>query len=110
MQPSWIAMLTAASGTITDAFYTYFDQEAHVLVLEKPRMPFCVLRFFAPARNVTPPHTHRATDEVFVVESGEVSMRREFLGNDDLRVVVLSVPGVVTAWQLGLPDQLLSVD
>jgi mannose-6-phosphate isomerase-like protein (cupin superfamily) len=35
-----------------------------------------VLRFFIPPGNVTPPHLHRATDETFLVESGEIEVNR----------------------------------
>jgi hypothetical protein len=32
------------------------------------------LRFFIPPGNVTPPHLHRATDETFLIESGEIEI------------------------------------
>jgi hypothetical protein len=39
-----------------------FGQEAHVLVSsEETGDAFCVLRVFASASNVTPPHLHRTT-------------------------------------------------
>jgi quercetin dioxygenase-like cupin family protein len=37
---------------------------------------FCVLRFFIPPGNVTPPHLHRATNETFLMESGEIEINR----------------------------------
>jgi mannose-6-phosphate isomerase-like protein (cupin superfamily) len=89
----------------------------HVLVSSRETGDaFCVLRLIAPAGNVTLPHTYRATDEVFVVESGEVEVNRggellrgksgeviylpkgifhatRVIGNDDLRAVLSCVPG-----------------
>ena len=54
-----------------------FEQEAHVLVSsEQTGDAFCVLRFFIPPGNVTPPHLHRATDETFLIESGEIEINR----------------------------------
>jgi quercetin dioxygenase-like cupin family protein len=54
-----------------------FGQEAHVLVSsEQTGDTFCVLRFFIPPGNVTPPHLHRATDETFLIESGEIEINR----------------------------------
>ena len=54
-----------------------FGQEAHVLVSSKQTGgAFCMLRFFIPPGNVTPPHLHRATDETFVIESGEIEINR----------------------------------
>jgi uncharacterized RmlC-like cupin family protein len=35
-----------------------------------------VLRFFIPPGNVTPQHLHRATDETFLIESGEIEINR----------------------------------
>ena len=94
-----------------------FGQEAHVLVSSRQTNDaFCVLRIFASPANVTPPHLHRATDETFLIESGEVEIncggellhgRRgdvlylpkgiphapRVLGNDKLTVVVVCVPG-----------------
>ena len=94
-----------------------FGQEAHVLVSsEQTDGAFCVLRIFASPANVTPPHLHRATDEAFIIESGEIEVnlggellrgRRgdviylpkgiphapRVLGNDGLTVVVVCVPG-----------------
>ena len=61
-----------------------FGQEAHVLISsEQTRDAFCVLRFFAPPGNVTPPHVHHATDETFLIESGEGEINR---GGEVLRV------------------------
>jgi hypothetical protein len=34
------------------------------------------LRFFIPPGNVTPPHLHRATDETFLIESGEIEIKQ----------------------------------
>ena len=52
-----------------------FGQEAHVLVSSRQTNDaFCVLRIFASPANVTPPHLHRATDETFLIESGEVEI------------------------------------
>ena len=94
-----------------------FGQEAHVLVSsEQTNGAFCTLRIFASPANVTPPHLHRATDETFLIESGEIEInlggallrgRRgdviylpkgiphapRVLGNDGLTVVVVCVPG-----------------
>jgi mannose-6-phosphate isomerase-like protein (cupin superfamily) len=54
-----------------------FGQEAHVLVSsEQTGDAFCVLRFFASPGNVTPPHVHHATDETFLIESGEIEINR----------------------------------
>jgi quercetin dioxygenase-like cupin family protein len=54
-----------------------FGQEAQVLVSsEQTEDAFCVLRFFIPPGNVTPPHLHRATDETFLIESGEIELSR----------------------------------
>jgi hypothetical protein len=54
-----------------------FGQEAHVLVSsEQTGDAFCVLRFFIPPGNVTPPHLHRATDETFLIESGEIEIKQ----------------------------------
>jgi mannose-6-phosphate isomerase-like protein (cupin superfamily) len=41
-----------------------------------------VLRFFIPPGNVTPPHLHRAADETFLIESGEIEIN---LGGELLR-------------------------
>ena len=61
-----------------------FTQEAHVLISsEQTGDAFCVLRFFAPPGNVTPPHVHHATDETFLIESGEGEITR---GGEVLRV------------------------
>jgi Cupin domain len=61
-----------------------FGQEAHVLISsEQTGDAFCVLRFFAPPGNVTPPHVHHATDETFLIESGEGEINR---GGEALRV------------------------
>ena len=94
-----------------------FGQEAHVLVSsEQTGDAFCVLRVFASPRNVTPTHVHHNTDETFLIESGEVEINRggellrgrrgdviylpkeiphgpRVLGNDNLTVVVMCVPG-----------------
>jgi quercetin dioxygenase-like cupin family protein len=54
-----------------------FGQEAHVLVSsEQTGNAFCVLRFYIPPGNVTPAHLHRATDETFLIESGEIEIDR----------------------------------
>ena len=94
-----------------------FGQEAHVLVSsQQTNDAFCVLRVFASATNATPPHLHRATDETFLIESGEVEINcggellrgrkgdvlylpkgiphaPRVLGNDNLTAVVVCVPG-----------------
>jgi mannose-6-phosphate isomerase-like protein (cupin superfamily) len=94
-----------------------FGQEAHVLVSsQETGDAFCVLRISASSANATPPHTHRATDETFLIESGEVEVNRggELLrgrrgdviylpkgiphaprvsGSEKLVVVVVCVPG-----------------
>ena len=52
-----------------------FGQEAHVLVSsEQTGDAFCVFPF----RRATlrPPHLHRATDETFLIESGEIEINR----------------------------------
>src|SRR6516225_4544447 len=52
-----------------------FGQEAQVLVSsEQTGDAFCLLRFFIPPGNVTPPHLHRATDATFLIESGEIEI------------------------------------
>ena len=52
-----------------------FGQEARVLVSsEQTGDAFSVLRFFMPPGNITPPHLHRATDETFLIESGEIEI------------------------------------
>ena len=54
-----------------------FGQEAYLLVSsEQTGEAFCVLRFFMPLGNVTPPHLHRSTDETFLIESGEIEINR----------------------------------
>jgi Cupin domain. len=54
-----------------------FGQEAHVLISsEETGSAFCILRFFASADSVTPPHTHQNEDETFIIESGEVEINR----------------------------------
>jgi hypothetical protein len=54
-----------------------FGQEAHVLVSSAQTADaFCVFRVFFPPGNVTPPHLHRATDETFLIESGEIEINR----------------------------------
>src|SRR6201997_1810866 len=54
-----------------------FGQEGRVLVRsEQTGDAFCVLRFFASPGNVTPPHVHQATDETFLIESGEIEINR----------------------------------
>ena len=94
-----------------------FGQEAHVLVSsEQTANAFCVLRFFIPPANVTPPHLHRATDETFLIESGEIEIDRggellrgrkgdviylpkgiahalRVIGNEGVALVVCVVPG-----------------
>jgi quercetin dioxygenase-like cupin family protein len=95
-----------------------FGQEARVLVSsEQTGDAFSVLRFFMPPGNITPPHLHRATDETFLIESGEIEINRggellhgrkgdviylpkriphalRVIGNDDgVALVVCVVPG-----------------
>jgi quercetin dioxygenase-like cupin family protein len=94
-----------------------FGQVAHVLVSsEQTGDAFCLLRIVASPGNVTPPHVHRATDETFLIESGEIEVNRggevlrgrsgdviylpkgiphapRTLGNDGVTIVVLCVPG-----------------
>ena len=54
--------IDASKGRVIRAF----GQEAHVLVSsEQTADAFCMLRFFIPPGNVTPPHLHRATNETF---------------------------------------------
>jgi quercetin dioxygenase-like cupin family protein len=108
---------TSSVGTDNSRVIRAFGQEAHVLVSsEETGNAFCILRITASPANLTPPHLHRATDETFLIESGEVEVnvggqllrgRRgdviylpkgiphapRVLGNDDLTVVVVCVPG-----------------
>jgi quercetin dioxygenase-like cupin family protein len=94
-----------------------FGQQAHVLVSsEQTADASCVLRFFIPSGNVTPPHIHRETDETFLIESGEIEINRDgellrgrkgdviylpkgiphalrVIGNDEVALVVCLVPG-----------------
>jgi len=94
-----------------------FGQEAHVLISsEQTGDAFCVLRFFAPPGNVTPAHVHHATDETFLIESGEWEINRggevlrgrrgdvihlpkgiphapRVMGNNEATLVVVVVPG-----------------
>jgi len=110
-------ILTKSVGTDNSRIIRAFGQEAHVLVSsEETGDAFCVLRVFASSGNVTPPHLHRTTDETFLIESGEVEINRggevlrwrrgdviylpkgiphgpRVLGNDNLTVIVLCVPG-----------------
>jgi quercetin dioxygenase-like cupin family protein len=110
-------IVTKSVGTDNSRIIRAFGQEAHVLVSsEETDDAFCVLRVFASPGNVTPPHLHRTTDETFLIESGEVEINRggemlrgrtgdviylpkgiphgpRVLGNDNLTVVVLCVPG-----------------
>ena len=100
-----------------DGVLRSFGQEAHVLVSsEQTGDAFCVLRFFASPGNVTPPHVHHATDETFLIESGEIEINRcgellrgrrgdviylpkgiphapRVIGNDEGAAVVVCVPG-----------------
>jgi quercetin dioxygenase-like cupin family protein len=100
-----------------DGVIRAFGQQAHVLVSsEQTGDAFCVLRFFIPPGNVTPPHLHRATDETFLIESGELELNRggevlrgrkgdiiylpkgishglRVIGNDGVTLVVCVVPG-----------------
>jgi quercetin dioxygenase-like cupin family protein len=94
-----------------------FGQIAHVLISsEQTGDAFCLLRIVCSPGNVTPPHVHRATDETFLIESGEIEVNRgrevlrgrsgdviylpkgiphapRTLGKDDATIVVLCVPG-----------------
>ena len=94
-----------------------FGQDATVLVSsEQTGDAFCVLRINASPANATPPHRHRATDETFLIESGEIEVNRggellrggrgdviylpkgiphapRVVGNENLTVVVMCVPG-----------------
>jgi quercetin dioxygenase-like cupin family protein len=68
---------TKALGVDNGRAIRAFGQEAHVLVSsEQTGDAFSVLRFFMPPGNVTPPHLHRATDETFLIESGEIEINR----------------------------------
>lgn len=108
---------TDSMGGDSSGVLRAFGQEANVLVSsQQTGDAFCVLRVSASPANVTPPHLHRATDETFLIESGEVEVNcggellrgREgdviylpkgiphaprVVGNDNLTVVVLCVPG-----------------
>ena len=108
---------TKSLGANNNRVMRAFGQEAHVLVSsEQTEDAFCVLRVFAPPGNVTPPHVHHATDETFLIESGEGEINRggevfpvrkgdviylpkgiphapRVTGNDEAAVVVVYVPG-----------------
>jgi mannose-6-phosphate isomerase-like protein (cupin superfamily) len=108
---------TKSLGANNNRVMQAFGQEAHVLVnSEQTGDAFCVLRFFAPPGNVAPPHVHHATDETFLIESGEIEVNREgellrggrgdviylpkgiphgprVTGNGEAVVVVVCVPG-----------------
>ena len=63
---------TKSLGVDNSRVIRAFGQEAHVLVSsEQTGDAFYVLRFFVPPGNVTLPHLHRATDETFLIESGD---------------------------------------
>jgi len=69
---------TKSLGVDNSRVIRAFGQEAHVLVSsEQTGDAFCVLRFFVPPGNVTLPHLHRATDETFLIESGEIEINRD---------------------------------
>jgi mannose-6-phosphate isomerase-like protein (cupin superfamily) len=94
-----------------------FGQEAHVLISsEQTADAFCLIRFFIGPSNATPPHLHENEDETFIIEAGEVEVKRggEMLsgkpgeviylpkevphapqtsGERSLQVLVLCVPG-----------------
>jgi quercetin dioxygenase-like cupin family protein len=108
---------TKSLGVDNSRVIRAFGQEAHVLVSsEQTGDAFCVLRFFLSPGNVTPPHLHRATDETFLIESGEIEINRggelvrgrrgdviylpkgiphapRVIGNDEGAAVVVCVPG-----------------
>ena len=108
---------TDSAGDKNGRVIRAFGQEAHVLVSsQQTNGAFCILRVFASAGNVTPPHLHRTTDETFLIESGEAEVncggevlhgRRgdvlylpkgiphapRVVGNDNLAVIVVCVPG-----------------
>jgi mannose-6-phosphate isomerase-like protein (cupin superfamily) len=113
-------MENTASGSVGDdhdRVIRAFGQEAHVLVSsQETGDAFCILRITASPGNATPPHKHRATDETFLIESGEVEVHRggellrggrgdviylpkgiphapRVLGSEKLVVVVVCVPG-----------------
>jgi quercetin dioxygenase-like cupin family protein len=66
---------TNSVGVDNSRIIRAFGQEAHVLVSsDQTDDAFCMLRFSSPPGNVTPPHLHRATDETFLIESGEVEI------------------------------------
>ena len=68
---------TKSLGANNNRVMRAFGQEAHVLVSsEQTADAFCVLRVSFPPGNVTPPHLHRATDETFLIESGEIEINR----------------------------------
>jgi quercetin dioxygenase-like cupin family protein len=74
---------TNAAGVDNNRVIRAFGQEAHVLVSsEQTGDAFSVLRISASPANVTPPHLHRATDETFLIESGEIEVN---LGGGFLR-------------------------
>ena len=68
---------TKSLGVDNGCVLRAFGQEVYVLVSsEQTGDAFCVLRFFIPPGNVTPQHLHRATDETFLIESGEIEINR----------------------------------
>ena len=68
---------TKSLGVDNGCVLRAFGQEVYVLVSsEQTGDAFCMLRFFIPPGNVTPPHLHRATDETFLIESGEIEINR----------------------------------
>lgn len=94
-----------------------FGQEGHVLVSSRETGDaFCILRIFASANSITPPHVHRDTDETFLIESGAVEVNRggdlirgqkgdviylprgvphapKAIGTENLTILVICVPG-----------------
>jgi hypothetical protein len=78
MRPRQTIKEAIATSSVEDPMprvFRAFGQEAHVLVSpEQTGDAFCVLRISASRGNVTPPTLHRATDERFLIESGEIEV------------------------------------
>jgi quercetin dioxygenase-like cupin family protein len=107
----------SATGAGEGRVIRAFGQEAQVLVSShETGDAFCIMRISASPGNVTPAHVHRETDETFLIESGAVEVNRggevirgqagdviylpkrvphapKALGNENLTVVVVCVPG-----------------
>jgi quercetin dioxygenase-like cupin family protein len=94
-----------------------FGQEAQVLIgSEQTGNAFCLMRFWANPGNPGPPHSHQNEDETFIIEAGELEVKRgedlvrgkagdaiylpkkiphapQIVGTNALQALVLCVPG-----------------